>query len=84
MSPTRAAVVDLDGTVWRGQRLVDGADAGLATLRERMPVVFLTNGTGLRPERFADRLEAVGEPLRPRGRSSSGPTRSGRRVGRRA
>jgi HAD superfamily hydrolase (TIGR01450 family) len=62
MSPTRAAVVDLDGTVWRGQRLVDGADAGLATLRERMPVVFLTNGTGLRPERFADRLAAVGLP----------------------
>ncbi|PSP34081.1 HAD family hydrolase [Halobacteriales archaeon QH_10_67_22] len=63
MDTIRAAVVDLDGTVWRGDELIDGARAGLATLREAgVPVVFVTNGINLRAADFADRLAALGLP----------------------
>ncbi|MFC7165594.1 hypothetical protein [Halospeciosus flavus] len=56
-----AALVDLDGTVWRGRELIPGADHALATLRERgVPVVFVTNNTGVRPADFATRLDSLG------------------------
>ncbi|MWV40392.1 HAD-IIA family hydrolase [Natrialba sp. INN-245] len=39
-----AAIVDLDGTVYRGDRLVPGADDAIEALRERgLEVLFLTN-----------------------------------------
>lgn len=63
MERIRGAVVDLDGTVWRGEDLIDGARAGLAALREAgLPVVFVTNGIDLRASDFSDRLESLGLP----------------------
>ncbi|GAD51556.1 phosphoglycolate phosphatase [Halarchaeum acidiphilum MH1-52-1] len=56
-----AAFVDLDGTVWRGRSAVPGASAGLRTLRDAaVPIVFLTNNTGVRRDAVTSRLDAIG------------------------
>jgi len=61
MHALQAAVVDLDGTVWRGDTLIEGVREGLDALHEAgLDVVFVTNGTDIRAETFADRLAAVG------------------------
>lgn len=58
-----AVLVDLDGTVWRGQEAVPGAREGLETLADAgLPVVFVTNNTGLRRQAFNDRMTAAGLP----------------------
>ncbi|RQG99175.1 HAD-IIA family hydrolase [Natrarchaeobius oligotrophus] len=57
----KAALIDLDGTVWRGERLIDGAASGLGALRDAgLPIVFFTNADNLRPEQFVERLESLG------------------------
>lgn len=64
MGRFRGALVDLDGTVWRGSAPIPGAEAGVRALREAgVPVVFVTNNTGVRPETFADRLDDLGIDL---------------------
>ncbi|WP_435096405.1 HAD-IIA family hydrolase [Halarchaeum sp. P4] len=56
-----AAFVDLDGTVWRGREAIPGAARGLHALREAgVPVVFLTNNTGVRRDEIAARLDGIG------------------------
>lgn len=61
MARFRGALVDLDGTVWRGSTPVPGAEAGIRALQEAgVPIVFVTNNTGIRPETFADRLDDLG------------------------
>ncbi|MFB6078602.1 MAG: HAD-IIA family hydrolase [Halarchaeum sp.] len=58
-----AAFVDLDGTVWRGREAVPGAAAGLAALRDAgVPVVFLTNNTGVSRDAVRARLDALDVP----------------------
>ncbi|QLC34328.1 HAD-IIA family hydrolase [Halarchaeum sp. CBA1220] len=64
-----AAFVDLDGTVWRGREAIPGAARGLRALREAgVPVVLLTNNTGVRRDEIAARLDGIdvdyrGEPV---------------------
>lgn len=58
-----AAIVDLDGTVYRGDRLVAGADDGVRTLRESIPaVLFLSNKAIERRGDYAAKLTSLGIP----------------------
>ncbi|MCG1002792.1 MULTISPECIES: HAD-IIA family hydrolase [Halobacterium] len=57
----RGAVVDLDGTVVRGETLIPGAREAIAALRERVSrVLFLTNNPTIAPREYAARLRALG------------------------
>ena len=58
-------VMDLDGTVWVGGRMIAGALECLRWLRETgFPLVYLTNNP-VRPETYASRLTARGLPTEP-------------------
>ncbi len=49
-----AVVIDLDGTIYRGDRLVPGADVAIARLRRcSHPVIFVTNAIESRAEHAA-------------------------------
>jgi len=57
----RGAVVDLDGTVLRGETLLPGASEAVAALRERLDrVLFLTNNPTVPPREYAARLCELG------------------------
>ncbi|WP_435361318.1 HAD-IIA family hydrolase [Haloarchaeobius sp. DFWS5] len=59
----RAAIVDLDGTVWRGKELIPGADEGLAAIHDAgLTVEFVTNSTSVDRAAFPDTLESLGIP----------------------
>ena len=54
-------VVDLDGTVYRGDQLLDGAREAIASLRERgLGVAFVTNNPTLGPAGYVERLAEFG------------------------
>lgn len=56
-----AAFVDLDGTVYRGDRLVPGAAEGIRTLRAAgVDVLFLSNKAIQRREDYVDKLARLG------------------------
>lgn len=57
----RGAIVDLDGTVYRGRSLIPGADAGIDALRNRgiAPLFVSNNPTKARGE-YVDRLSGMG------------------------
>lgn len=58
-----AVFVDLDGTVWRGHEPIPGVERGLEAIRESgLPVVFITNNTGVRRQEFRSRMENAGLP----------------------
>jgi 4-nitrophenyl phosphatase len=58
---SRGAIVDLDGTVYRGGSLLAGAREGLDSLREAgYDVRFVSNNPSKSPAEFADRLAALG------------------------
>lgn len=62
----RGAVVDLDGTVYRGGTLVPGALDGVAALRDRgIDCLFVTNNPTRSPAAYADRLGALGLEVDP-------------------
>ena len=55
------AVIDLDGTVYRGERLIDGARDAIRTFRERgLGVVFVTNNPTRSPAGYVERLADLG------------------------
>ncbi|MEZ5322553.1 MAG: HAD-IIA family hydrolase [Microthrixaceae bacterium] len=59
-------VLDLDGVVWRGDRPIPGAVAGIGRLRDAgVRVGFCTNNASLAPERFAAALVDIGVPAVP-------------------
>lgn len=59
----RAAIVDLDGTVWRGDEVIPGAAEGIAALRDAgLEIQFVTNSTGVDREAFPATLESMGIP----------------------
>jgi HAD superfamily hydrolase (TIGR01450 family) len=63
MSGYRAALVDLDGTVWRGSTILPGAAEGLSFLADRgLDLRYVTNGTALPSSGVRERLEAAGLP----------------------
>jgi arabinose operon protein AraL len=54
-------VVDLDGTVYRGESLIPGADTALRRLRDAgYGVVFATNKSIAHPKDYVDKLAALG------------------------
>lgn len=58
-----AAILDLDGTVYRGDRLVDGADAAVSLLRQAgTDVLFLTNKAIARRDDYSEKLTRLGIP----------------------
>ena len=58
------AIVDLDGTVYLGDRLVPGADSGIAALRQDgVDVVFVTNKAIERRGSYRRKLEGLGVPV---------------------
>jgi HAD superfamily hydrolase (TIGR01450 family) len=59
--PTRVAIVDLDGTVYRGGSLIPGADRGVAALREAgYTVRFVSNSPTASPATYARKLQDMG------------------------
>ena len=59
--PYEAAILDLDGTVYLGDRLIAGADESIATLRERVgAVLFLTNKAIARRQDYSEKLRGLG------------------------
>ncbi|MBE3000789.1 HAD-IIA family hydrolase [Nocardiopsis sp. HNM0947] len=59
-------VVDLDGTVYRGESLIPGADSALRRIRAAgHRVVFATNKSVERARSNADKLTALGVPADP-------------------
>ncbi|WP_067928882.1 HAD-IIA family hydrolase [Alicyclobacillus shizuokensis] len=64
--PWRAALIDLDGTVYRGDEVIEGAAAFVERLRERrIQPVFLTNNSVRTPQQTADKLNRMGIAARP-------------------
>jgi NagD protein len=62
----RGFIFDLDGTVYRGDSLVAGADRVIGLLRERgKKVVFLSNKPLETRENYASKLTRLGIPTRP-------------------
>jgi 4-nitrophenyl phosphatase len=60
---TRALLIDLDGTLYHGDRMIDGADTLILWLREaNIPYLFVTNNSTAAPETVAARLNAMGIP----------------------
>lgn len=60
------AILDLDGTVYRGDALLSGADDAVSTLRERgVSVLFVSNKPIDRRERYAGKLDRLGVPCEP-------------------
>jgi 4-nitrophenyl phosphatase len=62
----RGAVVDLDGTVYRGGTLLDGARETIEALRERgVDPLFVTNNPTRSPAEYARRLDDLGLSVAP-------------------
>jgi arabinose operon protein AraL len=58
-----AAILDLDGTVYRGDRLVDGARGAIEELRRQLGnVLFLTNKAIARRRDYSEKLSRLGVP----------------------
>ncbi len=59
----RGYLLDLDGTVWRGQRLIPGAEEAIGELRRRgRRIVFLSNKPLYSRADYADKLSRLGIP----------------------
>ncbi|PSP76313.1 HAD family hydrolase [Halobacteriales archaeon QS_3_64_16] len=62
----RGVVLDLDGTVYRGNEPVSGAREAIAALRERdISLLCFSNNPTLTPEAYADRLADLGIEVNP-------------------
>lgn len=58
------ALIDLDGTVYRGNRLLAGAAEGIATLRSaNIDVQFLSNSPTKHPAEYHAKLRTLGIPV---------------------
>jgi 4-nitrophenyl phosphatase len=65
MTP-RGAIVDLDGTVYRGDSLIPGARRGIAALRNAdFELCFFSNNPTKSPTEFANRLAGMGLTVTP-------------------
>lgn len=61
MGQLSAALVDLDGTVYRGDRLIPGAAEGIAALEAAgIRPVFLSNNATKRPAAYREKLASLG------------------------
>lgn len=58
----KALVIDLDGSVYYGNKLIEKADEALTLLRENYDVLFLTNNSTRSREAFVQKLAHLGIP----------------------
>ncbi|WP_172250848.1 HAD-IIA family hydrolase [Saccharibacillus deserti] len=66
MQSRNALLIDLDGTLYHGERRVPGADELITALDEQgIPFLFLTNNSSAAPETVALRLNKMGIPAKP-------------------
>lgn len=62
----RAFLLDLDGVLYRGDRVIPGAPEAVARLRQAGGrVVFVTNNSARTPDHVADRLRGMGFSAQP-------------------
>ncbi len=67
------AIIDLDGTVYRGGTLIPGASRGIETLRRAgLDVLFFSNNPIRDGKSYADHLTALGIPTAPEEACSAG------------
>lgn len=63
--PWRAYLIDLDGTLYHGSRMIPHADALILKLKEaEIPYLFVTNNSSRRPEEVAAHLREMGIPAK--------------------
>ncbi len=61
MKPYRGYLLDLDGTIYRGNEVIPEAVAFIRELRlAKIPFLYLTNNSSARPEQVAQKLTAMG------------------------
>lgn len=61
----KAFLIDLDGTLYHGPKMIPGADELINALRaKRIPFLFVTNNSSRTPAEVAAHLEAMGIPAR--------------------
>lgn len=61
----KAYLIDLDGTLYHGNRMIDGADILITGLqRASIPYLFVTNNSSKTPEEVAERLRSMGIPAK--------------------
>lgn len=65
MPKIKCIVIDLDGVVYTGNKLIENADKGIAKLRKKGRVFFTTNNTTLHREEYAKKLVGLGIPATP-------------------
>ncbi|QLG28130.1 HAD-IIA family hydrolase [Halorarum halophilum] len=64
MTDIEGAILDLDGTVYRGDALIPGVEAAIAALRERdVDVLFFSNKAIERPAAYREKLAGLGVPV---------------------
>lgn len=57
----KAYLIDLDGTLYHGNRMIEGADALINGLKQaEIPYLFVTNNSSRTPVEVAERLTAMG------------------------
>lgn len=57
----KAFLLDLDGTIYRGEEVIPEAPAFIHQLKEKgIPFLYLTNNSSASPERLAERLTRMG------------------------
>ncbi|WP_232729946.1 TIGR01457 family HAD-type hydrolase [Paenibacillus phocaensis] len=57
----KAYLIDLDGTLYHGPKMIPGADELISALRaQRIPFLFVTNNSSRTPREVAAHLEAMG------------------------
>ncbi|OWR32775.1 TIGR01457 family HAD-type hydrolase [Saccharibacillus sp. O23] len=65
MPSRNALLIDLDGTLYHGTRMVPGADELISALNEKgIPFLFLTNNSSAAPEAVSLRLNKMGIPAK--------------------
>lgn len=73
MTPNRGAVIDLDGTVYRGEAPIEGSAESIAMLRDAgYETLFLTNAAMRSRRSYSERLERMGISATPEEILSSG------------
>lgn len=66
MKQYRAYLIDLDGTMYRGNQVIEEAPEFIRWLKEKgIPFLFLTNNSSLTPERVAEKLNKMGIEAEP-------------------
>ena len=66
ISHMQAFIIDMDGVLWRGRKMLPGVKGFFATLRQRgLPFILATNNSTVTPEGVADRFQQEGIGLRP-------------------